>query len=177
LLSSSPAAELEKLYRQEHVIGKTTFQDISEVLAEYPFPETPFFLRLRFDNSNRYAIWGPHAYGVKLRTKSGNTLTIGYNREMKYFYIDRSGLSGIPFSQEFERTMGAGYAITDSVSDWNILVGRHSVELFACGNKVAMTSLYYTGEKFSSAELFSDSGTTTLTEAAVGGLTGAEKRP
>ncbi len=127
-------------------------------------------MQLRFDNSNRYAIWGPHDYGVKFRTKSGKSFTIGYNSEMRYFYIDISELSGIPFSQEFEQKMGASYAIADSVSDWSILVDKHSVELFACKNRIAMTALFFADENFTSIELYSDSGKTTLINGSVSGL-------
>lgn len=175
LLSSFPVEEVQRRYQEEHLVSPMTFEGSEHILKGHPFPETPFLLHLRFDNSNRYAIWGPRSFGVRFRTKTGKSFTIGYNSEMKYFYIDRSKLPETAFSGEFEQIMGASYTMADSVSDWNILVDEHSVELFACGNKIAMTSLFYADEKFSSIELYSDSGNTTLIEGAVGQLTGAGK--
>jgi len=167
LLTSTPIKELNKLYGKTYTINEIQLSGKKNIFDNIPFPKTPFVLRLVFDNSNRYAIWGARDYGVNFKTKSGRNLSIGYKAEMNYYYIDRSKLMKNPISEKFERITGASYTFNNPTTDWYILVDNGSVELFTCGNRIAMTSLCYPDETFESFELYSEFGSIKLLKASI----------
>jgi fructan beta-fructosidase len=167
LLSSTPVKELNKLYGKTDTIGEIKLSGKKKIFNNISFPKTPFVLKLLFDNSNRYAIWGARDYGVHFKTKSGKNLSIGYRAEMNYYYIDRSNLMKNPISEKFEQQTGASYTFSSPITDWNILVDNGSVELFACGNRIVMTALCYPDEAFESFELYSKSGSIKLLKASI----------
>jgi fructan beta-fructosidase len=114
------------------------------------------------------AIWKARDYGLSLSTKSGRKLSVGYQNEMGYYYIDRSDPEpGEPFSDTFGRLMGASYKPDGLDSDWSLLFDGSSVEFFADGGRVAMTALCYPEEEFAFLEIFAEAGTVTLTEASI----------
>ena len=167
LLSAGPIKELATLFGKADSIGEIKLSGKKDIFSNIPFPETPFELKLLFDNTSRYAIWGAHDYGVRFKTKSGKSLSIGYRAELKYYYIDRSNLTSKPFSERFEQISGASYTSGNPTTDWDILVDNCSVELFTCGNRISMTALCFPDEAFESVELYSESGSTTLLKASI----------
>lgn len=171
LLTSSPVKELNKRYGDTDSITDIKLSGEKPLFSNKRFPTSPFVIRLSFDNSNRHAIWTARDYGIRLKTRSGKSLSIGYKADMNYFYTDRSGLITPPFSDSFEQPTGAIYTFHNPVSDWFILADRGSVELFACDGRIAMTSLCYPDEDFDSLELFAESGTITVVKASVTELT------
>ena len=124
-------------------------------------------MRLNFDNSDNRAIWKADNYGIRLKTRSGKVLTIGYQNELSIYYIDSSGLEIEPSVEGFEQLMGAGYRSETPVSDWLILFDQNSIELFASGGRVAMTSLCYPDDEFTTFELYAESGAVNLLKASI----------
>lgn len=167
LLSSSPVRELSALYGKTDSITNIKLAGSQDIFSNRPFPALPFVMQLSFDNSCRHAIWTSHDYGIRFKTKSGRSLSIGYKADMNYFYTNRSGLMECPFSDSFEQPTGAIYTSQNPVSYWYILVDHGSVELFACGNRIAMTSLCFQEEAFDSFELFAESGTATALKVSI----------
>lgn len=126
-----------------------------------------FVIRLNFDNQDNYGIWRADNYGIRLKTCSGKVLTIGYQNELSYYYIDRSRLKLKPPIESYEQLMGAGYRSVDSVLDWFIFFDQNSIELFASDGCVAMTSLCYPDDKFTAFELYAESGFVTLLKMSI----------
>lgn len=170
ILGSLPVQEINRLAEEPITLREMEIEGEKPIFTDRHYLDDPLILQLKFDNSNRFAIWGPRAYGVHLKTRSGKRLSVGYNAEMRYFYIDRTGLATKPFSSSYEQITGAGFTITEPASEWYILVDKGAVELFACKGKVAITSLYYSDEKFEAIEVFSDAGTSVLLEASLSGI-------
>lgn len=167
LLTSSPVQELTSLYDVADSVENIKVANERIEPANGILPSAPFVVRLSFDNSGRHAIWAARDYGIRMKTKSGKSLAIGYKADMNYFYVDRGGLTAQPFSDSFEQQTGATYTFPDPVSDWFILADNGSVELFACGNRIAMTSLCYPDEAFDSFELYAESGTVQVLNVSV----------
>lgn len=167
LLTSSPVKELNTLYGKTDSITNIKLSEKVEIFSDRQFPSSPFVIQLSFDNSKRHAIWAARDYGIRLKTKSGKYISIGYKADMSYFYTDRSGLTTPSFSENFDQPTGAIYTSPNPVSDWFILVDRNSIELFTSGNRIAMTSLCYPDEPFDSFELYAGSGTITVLKASV----------
>lgn len=157
VLSSAPVTSLEAFSGKKYAIASKPVKLSSK----------PCIISMKFDNKDNMAIWRARDYGICLLTKSGKRLSIGYQNELIYYYINRSGLETESFSDTFGQLMGATYRSEGVVSDWQILVDRSSVELFADGGRIAMTALCYPDEAFSSLEFYSESGNITLLEASV----------
>lgn len=167
LLTSNPISELEELMQESNSIENLIVKGQKSIFMNDNFPQRPFILKLLFDNSNRYAIWSALDYGLRFKTKSGKFLSIGYRSDLSYFYIDKATLMTRPFSNIFEEQIGAVYNLNKPTTDWFILVDNSSVELFACGNRIAMTSLYFNNESFESIEMFAKSGSAKLLKATL----------
>lgn len=171
LLTSEPAETLDHYIRNTYALeDKIQFTGEKKIFADRPFPAGPFRLKLFFDNTNRRAIWCARDYGVRFVTASGKRISIGYNAELNSFYIDRSRLRKKSFSEYFDQQVGATYTYNAPAADWEILVDRNSVELFACGGRVALTALCFAEEPFETFELYSDTGSTSLLEGSLSEL-------
>lgn len=169
VLSSAPVTSLEAYSGKKHAIASkpVKLSDGKRITQTLPASGKPFIIRLKFDNKDNMAIWRARDYGIYLLTKSGKRLSVGYQNELSYYYIDRSDLVSEPFSDTFGQLMGATYRSEETVSDWQILIDHSSVELFADKGRIAMTALCYPDEVFSSLEIYSESGDITLMEASV----------
>lgn len=170
VLANAPLEELEKYRKDSCPIESGKLSDEKRIKGNYPYPGKPVLLKLKFDNTDHRAIWRARNYGIRLKTKSGRELSIGYQNELSYYYIDRSNWTTQHPTYGFQQLMGATYYSEADTSDWSILFDRNSVELFASGGKIAMTALRYPMEEFCSYELFADSGSVTLLEGSINEL-------
>lgn len=167
MLASVIPSGLSAFYADSCLVGPVKLSDENGLRKEFPYPGESFVMRLNFDNSDNRAIWKADNYGIRLKTRSGKVLTIGYQNELSYYYIDRSGLEIEPSVEGFEQLMGAGYRSETPVSDWLILFDQNSIELFASGGRVAMTSLCYPDDEFTTFELYAESGAVNLLKASI----------
>lgn len=142
----------------------TTLSDNPTIRDRSPYPGASFAIRLKFDPTDSHAIWKTRTYGIRLKTRSGSTLPIGYQNELSAYYIDRSGWDTEPFAEGFGRMAGASYRSASAVSDWYLLFDRNSIEFFADGGRIALTALCYPDDELRSFERFAESGSVTLLE-------------
>lgn len=166
-ICSKPIRELTGLYGETRKIEKTEIAGVQTLFNKRVVPKSPFVIRLLFDASDRYAMWHPREYGIRLRTATGGELTFAYRAEMNYYYVDRSGLSETSFSEDYASQLGAAYRVNPPVDEWYILVDQGSVEWFAGDSKVAMTSLYFTDDPIESIDCYTESGHIILREASL----------
>lgn len=166
-LCSMPVRELIGHYGKEHKIDNTEISGHRNVFNKRLVPQSPFVLHLAFDASDRFAMWHPREYGIRLKTASGKELRLAYRAEMNYYYADRSGLAETNFSEDYARQTGAAYRVNPSVDEWTILVGQNSVEWFAGDKQVAMTSLFFADEPLETIECYTESGRIDLIEASM----------
>lgn len=170
MLASAPVKALEAYYKDTCPISPATLSDDNRIYKKFPYPGKPCLIRLKFDNRDNLAIWKARDYGIRLKTKSGRTLSIGYRNELSAYYIDRGSWEAAPCTESFGQLMGAAYRWEAPVTDWWILFDKNSVEFFACGGRIALSALYFPQDEFSSFELFAQSGQVHLAEASITSL-------
>lgn len=171
IVTSNPVPQLDKYFEQTSKIGKLKLSGDVPIFKDVDISDKAFTLNLVFDNSNRYAFWSAKDYGIRLKTRSNKVLSIGYKSEFSYYYIDRSGLEYEDVTGLYNQEVGALYHPKGEIVEWRILVDEGSVELFACGGRVSLTSLFETKDNLDSIELYSKSGNMTLIEATIAELT------
>lgn len=167
VLASVPVSSLKEFCKEEYSIKPVKLSDEKRMKASVPYPGKSFIIQLKFDDKDNMAIWRAGEYGISLMTKSGKKLSIGYQNELSYYYIDREGLEKETFSDTFGQLMGATYRSEAPITDWYILFDRNSIELFADGGRTAMTALCYPDEEFSSFEIYAKSGSINLLDASI----------
>lgn len=168
LLTSTPLRELKEYATATDSVGTLKLTEEEQPLfSSRSFPRMPFAIRLQFDNTARHAIWTASDYGLRLLTRTGRSLSIGYQADMNYYYIDRVGLTAQPFSDSFEQLTGAIYSTSMPVTEWYIVVDHGSVELFAGEGRIAITSLCYPDEPFEKFIVYARSGSATLLKAFI----------
>ena len=158
LLKSSPVFLNKEQFQKEKCRQEFSVKDSMLLYSNLNISNQSYLIETAFNTENRFAIWAPQKYGVYIKTKSGKRLEIGYNADMKYYYIDRSKLFGKSFSPFFDQVVGAAYPIRESQTDWTILIDQNSIEFFACEGRIAITSLFYSNEELESVELFAQGG-------------------
>ena len=166
-LCSKPVRELTGLYGKTREIENTEIAGIQTIFNKRSVSRYPFVIHLVFDASDRYAMWHPREYGIRLRTASGGEITFAYRAEMNYYYVDRSRLSDTSFSEDYTSQLGAAYRVNPPADEWYILVDQGSAEWFAGDNKVAITSLCFTDEAIESIDCYTESGYINLKEASL----------
>ena len=167
LLASSIAEGLGVRQGDSCRVDAVELSDERCVKKEFPYPDGAFMIRLRFDNADNRAIWKARDYGIRLKTRSGKEVAIGYQNELSYYYINRDGLLGADAPEGFAGLMGAGYRSDDPVSEWCVVYDGNTMELFASGGRSVISALVYPDEAFSQMELFAESGSVTLLEASI----------
>lgn len=167
LLTSLPVENLKQCEKDMYSIPPAKLSEENMIAGDFPYPDESFAIRLTFDTKDNLAIWRARDYGIRLKTKSGKTLSIGYQNELSYYYINRNGLEKEPFAEGFGRLMGATYRPGAATSDWYILFDRNSIELFADGGRIAMTALCYPDEAFDTFQLFAEAGNIALLEGSI----------
>ncbi len=97
--------------------------------------EAPLELAVTFDASQQ------SKFGVRIYSDHNHWTEIGFDREKKQFYIDRTK-SSIPVAREFPGTTVAPL-VDGRPFDLRIIVDRSSLEAFAQEGTIAMTNLQF----------------------------------
>ncbi len=167
LLASTIPTNIHTYYGDSLQLKPIALSQDNYIEQNFPYPNKSFIIRLKFDNKDNRAIWKARDYGIRLKTKSGKKLSIGYQNELSYYYIDRSELNSDSFIKGFGCMMGASYRSDASEVEWNILFDKNSIELFAADGRSVISSLCYPEESFSSFELFAKSGSVSLLDGSI----------
>ena len=163
LLVSSPVGELERVWEKEDRLCENLEYSGEHVLTEGEAKlNSPFEMDLSFDVSGRTLLFAPAEYGVKLKTRSGGTLVLGYDAQRHYFYIDQPELNRRVAVEGFGERVGASYVLKGDTVNWKILVDGSCVEFFGADGKVVLSALQFPDEPFVYAGLFSEAGKTKL---------------
>jgi fructan beta-fructosidase len=107
--------------------------------------------------------------GIILENNLKERLVIGYSTIKEQFYIDRQAAGNSGFSKEFAGISTAPY-IAGATLKLHILVDAASVELFVDDGRMAMTTLVFPTQKYTSLKMFSKGGQTILNKASFYGI-------
>lgn len=167
LLTSLPVDELSVIR------GETLRVENQKVDRVYPlsglcsFAKAPVELKLTFDQSQNTQMSFASRYGVKLKNKKGEYISVGYDNIEKFFYVDRTNAAGEVFSDKFASTHLIPYIVNTPRVEWRLLIDVASLEFFTAGGRVAVTDVFYPSEPFDQIEVFTENGLITLVEGSV----------
>ena len=106
-------------------------------------------------------------YGIKLKNKKGEFISIGYDNVDKFFYIDRMNAFGKMTSKSFATKHSVQYRVDILLVKWRLIIDKSSVEFFADDYKLAMTDTFYPSDDFDTIELFTDIGSINLKSGSI----------
>jgi fructan beta-fructosidase len=112
--------------------------------------EAPYELDLQFDASSA------EAFGIRIYSDEQHWTEIGFDRQKREFYIDRTK-SGLEIASDFPVTTKAP-VISERPYDLKLIVDRSSVEAYAQSGTIAMTDLIYPPSQQSRIQVFSSNG-------------------
>jgi fructan beta-fructosidase len=119
--------------KQEPVIEPLRAGESLQITSEEV--EAPLELAVTFESPQQ------PKFGIRIYSDNEHCTEIGFDREMKQFYIDRTR-SSIPVAKEFPaRTVAP--LVAARPFDLRLIVDRSSVEAFAQEGTIAMTNLQY----------------------------------
>lgn len=167
VLQSNLQRNVEKLFggKSGLVHGKRLESDVMRI--SNPYRNEPFILHVNYDNRDNFAWWKANDYGIRLITKSGKSISIGYQNELSYFYIDRSGCIVPALSDWMGQIMGGSYRPSMDAIDWYILYDYNSIELIAANGRINISSLCYPRGDIEVIEFFADSGSVTINDSSI----------
>lgn len=170
LLTAAPVKEVDLLKGETAQTGRLEVDGKFSLTDKYPFAQAPLELKLTFDQANNTQMSFPPRYGVTLKNKQGEYLSIGYDNLGKFFYVDRTNATGKIFSDKFACTQAIPYIVNTSDIEWTLLIDVASVEFFTAGGRVVISDVFYPSEPFDTIELFSENGVITVNEGSVSAL-------
>lgn len=143
LITSMPVPELEKL------VERVVFPDIHLITdsAQLTGPE---------DTIRTAIISGSlenRSFSIELHNKKSGKLTIGYNREVAQFFVDRSESGEVNFSKNFQTLSHAPRLSTSSTIHFTLVIDVASVEAFFDDGETVMTSVFYARDPLSNCTI------------------------
>lgn len=165
-LNMEPVKEISNLYKKQVKYGKIKIKDQFSLSDKLPFDPAPVEINLFFLSDNL-----PEKYGIRLRNKEGEYITLGYNRDKQEFYVDRTNATAVKFHDQFESVRTAPFKPADDGMQWRLLIDMGSVELFAGDNKIVFSNIFFPSSPFSDIELFTEGGAVTMKKASIRELT------
>jgi fructan beta-fructosidase len=134
LVTSKPVKELAKLA-------------LKPILVSSTFTKTPEQYILEFNQSKI------DDYKIILSNDLGEQLLIGYDKNKKGYYIDRSKSGKVDFNPEFAKIAYAPRVTNAEKTDVRLVVDKSSIELFADGGASVMTSIFFPSKPFNHINL------------------------
>ena len=140
LVTSEPVNELNKI-RAENInlnnlkINKTL--DLSAKAGKISFPCR---LDLEFEDINDFS--------VVLSNSNKEEVTIGFDKNQKQFFIDRTHSGKTDFQKDFAARHVAPRFTDNKLMNMSLIIDVSSVELFADGGKTVMTEIFFPNKPF-----------------------------
>lgn len=141
ILASLPVVELQELRKNENSLKPGKVFPVKSGLME---------LQVQFDLTASDAT----DFGVEFMNSKQERLLVGYNRSTNQFYVDRTYAGDASFSADFPGKFFAPRFSKAGVIDLHILLDHASVEVFADGGSVALTTIFFPTEPMRSAGIF-----------------------
>jgi len=155
-ICSNPIDEIEQLRERKVTINQFVTSVRKDLTKEVPFGLSAIEIIADFSLPKSGSAG---EFGFELSNSKGESLAVGYNKELKRFVIDRQNSGRSDFSKDFR-----GIHISDEIKTGNtismhLIVDVASVELFAQSGIVAMTDIFFPTEVFNSLGVYTNRGT------------------
>ncbi len=97
-------------------------------------------------------------FGVSFSNSKNEILKVGYSKQLNQFYIDRSNAGDNSFSTSFTGKSTAQRLLNSNTVKFHLFIDHSSVELFADGGSIVLTSLFFPNEILNNINLYSNNG-------------------
>lgn len=158
LLTSEPVREVQALRGETFTIEPQPVEKSILLSDGFDFAKAPVEIKLTFDQKENTKISFASRYGVRLKNRQGEYITIGYDNVDKLFYVDRTNAVGEVFSDQFASIHSCPYIVNTPETEWTLLVDVSSVEFFTAGGRVVFTDVFYPSSPFDQIEVFAENG-------------------
>ena len=123
-----------------------------------------------FELQSTTALGTAEEVGWRLLAEDGTATVIGYNREQKQLFVDRTQANSSTFNKDFNSRINAPLSLAGNTLQLTILVDRNSVEVFADHGRLTMTDLVFPRTNASGFEAYSKGGKAGSSKAEVWSL-------
>jgi fructan beta-fructosidase len=153
----SPPRELNTLHAKQVNLSAATvsYKAINQELVSGL--TIPMEMYLTFKTTDIQKGSFPTRVGLSLWNNQGEHLAFGFDR-FGFYYLDTSGLRASAENPLLNTLVKMPYDHTDSIMDLHILLDSSTIECYAEGGKLVMTSSYSSIEPFNSLKLFALNG-------------------
>ncbi|MGK7393558.1 MAG: glycoside hydrolase family 32 protein [Candidatus Cyclobacteriaceae bacterium M3_2C_046] len=141
---SKPVQEFESIVNEYKNLDEVTIDNNYSLTRQLDFSSSTFKLQLEAE---------PKDFTIRLSNSLDEYLLIGFNAEKNQFFIDRNQSGKRSFNQQFPQKNEAPRLSADGPIDLVLLVDVGSVELFADGGQVVMSSLFFPNEVYNEISL------------------------
>ena len=115
-------------------------------------------------------------FGLSLNNSLGETYRLGYDAQKQCFYSDRTQSGKTEFSSVFaEKRHIAPRSSQNEAISLHLFIDKASAELFADDGQTVITDVFFPTEDYSSIQLYSSNGKTTIQSGTMYGLNGIWK--
>ncbi|MCF8307759.1 MAG: glycoside hydrolase family 32 protein [Bacteroidales bacterium] len=134
--------------------------------------DIPLKIELTFDMNNRKYLGFAEIFGIQFNNKS-TAFNIGYHNDNRYFFISKS-----PIGDRKQRLGNdisfARYIFTGKEMNLQVIIDKHSIELFALDGAVSITKKCNLTKEIDKLRFFADQGSITLKRTKINSLKSAE---
>lgn len=105
-------------------------------------------------------------FGFILSNSKNEKIIVGFDKNAKQVFIDRTNAGKSDFSSKFAKKHFAPFADSKELAI-KALIDNASIEVFVNGGKIALTDLYFPTEDYTKIELYSKGGKADLTSGTI----------
>lgn len=118
----------------------------------------------------------PADFGVELSNNKGQRYRIGYNAAKNQFYSDRTRAGDHAFSEKFAPKVHVAPRLSaEKTLKFHLFFDAASAELFADSGATVLTDIYFPGEAFDSAKIYTEKGKVKMMKGGAWALKGIWK--
>jgi sucrose-6-phosphate hydrolase SacC (GH32 family) len=162
-LFQRPASALERL-RTTRIDSNGSMASVNSTLQSSGVPN-----QHTFELISTIGFGNAQEVGWRILQKDGAATVVGYDRKKGSLFIDRTHSGSVGFSPDFPARMEAPLRTSRSL-EIEVLVDRSSIEVFADGGHVAMTSLVFPPANANGIEAYATGGSSATFSAVLWGL-------
>ncbi|MGP7816628.1 GH32 C-terminal domain-containing protein [Niallia sp. 01092] len=156
-LIQTPVSQLENLRHNSKSYKQQTISENNNLLSNISSDTLELVADFKVDNTTSAS-----TFGFKVRKGNSQFTTIGYDKNKKTIYVDRTNSGDSGFYDQFAKLHEAPLATTNGHIKMHIFIDRSSVELFANDGQVTITDQIFPDPSSNSIELFANDGEVTL---------------
>ena len=153
-LIQRPVDQLNRLYEKQAGTGtKGDIDTVNRWLASSAVTKDR-----TFQLKTEIALGTAQEIGWRILATDGHGTTIGYNRQTKKLFIDRTHSAAMNFSRDYPTRIEAALSLEKPFLELNVLVDRNSVEVFADRGRIVSTDLVFPPPGAAGVEAYAKGG-------------------